>query len=425
MISQRLFVSFTLLLLAYSPTDRLATCDAQSSEVTTPSGPETPEASLAPASDTAPAAAGEEAAAMGGSLPIELTEEGEQAKAEFLEVLKAYRDKVTEMRVIHTRYINGEQQTPEARQSFVDAELRTRQLMDDLFEASYKLLMFAPDEEAAQYLLTMIQHQYENSNYSEWTLQAGSLLMDLGFKQIFLYRAVARAAVCTGHFELARKVYKHMDEEGFADLDKRFSFQMDEIEQLWQQEAEAREADATKNLPRVLIKTTKGDMVVELFLDVAPSTVANFISLVEQGFYDGLDFYQVKDDLLALTGDETGLGSGDSGRYVIDEHQREGARNAFRGSLAMAKLPSKEGSFFENTASTQFAIFFTPLPAVSQQQTVFGRVIEGMDLFTEIRRVDPNKDKSNETMIRPPDRIITAEVLRKPEEMPEPVYFTP
>ncbi len=89
---------------------------------------------------------------------------------------------------------------------------------------------------------------------------------------------------------------------------------------LWEHEQELRAAEAkADDLPRVLLETTRGPVVIELFEDQAPNTVANFIQLVESGFYDGSDFYQVVDDFVAQGGDPIGDGSGTSGRFIADE----------------------------------------------------------------------------------------------------------
>lgn len=355
--------------------------------------------------------------------PFELNEEGKQAKATYVQAKEQLVNVLIDMRTVHTLYMNGEEQTPAALDRYRELREQSYALFDEVFDAAYEYLLLAPDQEAAQYLLTMLEHRFKHSNYSLSTMRASALLIDLGFNQVFLFQSAARSSVCAGEFETAEKIYEYLKPEDYGDLDKRFSYQMDDLKQQWAEEQKRREQDAEKELPRVKLNTTHGDIVIELFLDQAPSTVAHFIKLVEQGFYDGLDFYQVIDDLLALTGDESGTGSGNSGQFIVDEHQRDGARNAFRGSLAMAKLPKGEtGDFVPDSASSQFAIFFTPVPTVSKEQTVFGRVIEGMDLFTELRRVDPHKEKKKGQVVYPPDRIIEAEVIRRPDELPQPEY---
>jgi len=148
--------------------------------------------------------------------------------------------------------------------------------------------------------------------------------------------------------------------------------------------------------------------------------------LVEEGFYDGLDFFQVIDHTFALTGDPSGLGNGNSGKFIRDEHEREDARMAFRGSLVMAKVPQGDtGRFIPYSASSQFAILFLPVASVTDHQTVFGRVIEGMEVVSRLRRVDPNKEKEKGAVVMPVDSIIEATVVRRPDRLPEPEFFQP
>jgi hypothetical protein len=75
-----------------------------------------------------------------------------------------------------------------------------------------------------------------------------------------------------------------------------------------------------------------------------------------------------------------------------------------------------------NSGSSQFAILYLPSPNVCETQTIFGRVIEGMDVVGRLQRVDPNEKKSKEKVEIPPDRILTATVIRRPEKLPKPNY---
>jgi peptidylprolyl isomerase len=196
-----------------------------------------------------------------------------------------------------------------------------------------------------------------------------------------------------------------------------------EKQYLAEQEIRKKEEQAD-DLPRVKLRTSEGDVVLELYINQAPSTVAHFIGLVEKGFYDGLDFYQVIDDLLILTGDPSGLGDGNCGDFLIDEHDRADARKALRGSLVMAKVPTspKGADFFPNSASSQFAILMVPIVGIEKQQTVFGRVIEGMNNLAALRRVDPSKEKKKGEIVLPSDHIIEATVIRRPKTFPQPNY---
>ena len=93
-----------------------------------------------------------------------------------------------------------------------------------------------------------------------------------------------------------------------------------------------------------------------------------------------------------MTGDPLGDGSSRPDRYLADEHGRPGARMPLSGSLVMAKLPiPNTREFVPNSAGTQFAIMYYPFPLISEQRTVFGRVIDGLDVVGSLRRVDPTK----------------------------------
>ena len=355
----------------------------------------------------------------------EIPPEGKKLLEEFRTLKKELAQKMFTIRELHTRYHNDLDRSDATEKAYRAQRSEVQALMDELYDKAYQTLILAPDEEAIQYLMTMVQHRYEHNIYNRQTMKGATLLIDLGANQLFLFLAAARSSICSGEFKSAKKIYEYLDEEEIKDtVDKRFRFQIDELTANWNAEEELRAEDAKQDLPRVAIETTRGRIVLELFLKQAPSTVANFISLVEEGYYDGLDFYQVLDNMLAITGDESGTGSGNTGRFLKDEHTREDSRAVFRGSLVMAKLPKgKTGDFFPHTASSQFAIFFTPLLGVEKHQTVFGRVIEGLDHFMELRRVDPTKEKKKGEIILPPDRVIKAEIIRRPDKLPESEYI--
>ncbi|MEM6468910.1 MAG: peptidylprolyl isomerase, partial [Planctomycetota bacterium] len=213
-----------------------------------------------------------------------------------------------------------------------------------------------------------------------------------------------------------------LTEEEIEDIDKALMGQFNQIEKQYEIEQELISKDP-EDLPRVRFTTTRGDFVVELFINEAPSTAAHFIDLVESGFYDGCDFFQVIEGLLALTGDPLGDGSSTPDRFIMDEHDRSVIRMPLAGSLIMAKMPIPgTPEFVANSAGTQFAILYRPVPNVIDQQTVFGRVVEGRSVVGAFRRVDPNKEKKKGEIQLPPDRIIEAEVINRPEELPEVIY---
>lgn len=169
----------------------------------------------------------------------------------------------------------------------------------------------------------------------------------------------------------------------------------------WAKEKEIRAAEAVADdLPRVLFKTGHGDIVIELFENEAPQAVASFLTLVKQGYYDGIVFHRVLPSFMAQGGDPTGTGTGGPGYSIRCECHKPGYRKHFRGSLSMAHAG-------RNTGGSQFFLTFVSTSFLDGRHTVFGRVIEGIDVASAIKRRDPGDAGGAK-----PDRIIKAEVLR-------------
>jgi peptidylprolyl isomerase/peptidyl-prolyl cis-trans isomerase B (cyclophilin B) len=126
----------------------------------------------------------------------------------------------------------------------------------------------------------------------------------------------------------------------------------------------------------VRVDTDEGQFLIELLPEVAPNTVANFKVLVANGFYDGLTFHRVISDFVAQGGDPLGNGMGGPG-YTIKAEFNDAKH--LRGTVAMAR------SSDPNSAGSQFYICLSPQPQLDGKYTVFGRVIEGMDVVDRIR----------------------------------------
>jgi cyclophilin family peptidyl-prolyl cis-trans isomerase len=177
-------------------------------------------------------------------------------------------------------------------------------------------------------------------------------------------------------------------------------------------ELERREAEAkADDLPRVKITTSAGDVVVELFEDDAPNTVANFISLVEKGFYNGTPFHRVIGGFMAQGGDPTGTGSGGPGYAIECECDAPGARQHFLGTLSMAHAGP-------NTGGSQFFLTFRPTEHLDGRHTVFGRVVEGLDVLPKLVRTQDEQGQPVPGVA--PSTIVKAEVIRKRDHAYEP-----
>ncbi|MBP9797752.1 peptidylprolyl isomerase [Candidatus Woesebacteria bacterium] len=134
------------------------------------------------------------------------------------------------------------------------------------------------------------------------------------------------------------------------------------------------EIDTAKKYTAV-VKTSKGDMTIDLYTKESPKTVNNFVFLARKGFYDGVIFHRVIKDFMIQGGDPTGTGMGDPGYKFEDEMNDfvfDGA-----GILAMANSGP-------NTNGSQFFITHAATPWLTGKHTIFGKVSKGIDVLNAI-----------------------------------------
>ena len=128
----------------------------------------------------------------------------------------------------------------------------------------------------------------------------------------------------------------------------------------------------SKDLPLIQIQTNHGDIKIDMFEDDAPNTVANMISLVERGYYDGLNFHRVIPDFMIQGGCPQGTGVGGPGYNFDDEFHPE-LKHDRPGILSMANAgPGTNGS--------QFFITHISTPWLDGKHTIFGQLVEGQEL---------------------------------------------
>ena len=135
-----------------------------------------------------------------------------------------------------------------------------------------------------------------------------------------------------------------------------------------------------QSLPSIKMQTSQGEIHIELFEDEAPNTVANMIELSEQGFYDGLVFHRVINDFMIQGGCPHGKGTGGPGYRFRDECHPD-RRHDGPGVLSMANAGP-------NTNGSQFFITHAAQPHLDGKHTVFGRVLEGLDVVNRISQGD-------------------------------------
>ncbi len=135
-----------------------------------------------------------------------------------------------------------------------------------------------------------------------------------------------------------------------------------------------------------IIDTERGTIVLELYPESAPKTVANFETLVNKGFYNGLTWHRVVPDFVIQGGDPDGTGAGGPG-YTVPAEIKE---KHLRGSLATARQ-GDEVNPTRASSGSQFYICLQPQPGLDGQYTVFGGVIKGMDAVDQIQKGDHMK----------------------------------
>lgn len=272
------------------------------------------------------------------------------------------------------------------------------------------------------------------ANQFELALQSALKAFEKSAQDVYVWNALARAAFAAETFKLVLDKLDQAFPKNLPDWAKLIRKDASGLQDLWQAEAHQRQADRNRDdLPRVRLiiehrkfvldkgkPTTKidstpgGEVVVELFEDQAPNTVANFLELVEKKFYDGTKFCLSDPAALVLGGcpltknaDPADDGTGGPGYLIPDEFKLPRSRPHFRGSLCMANTGQP------NSAGSQFYITLTPQPTMNGLFTVFGRVIKGQDIVDRITQGRTNLDVGPFGRIIPGDVLVRAEVIRK------------
>ena len=137
--------------------------------------------------------------------------------------------------------------------------------------------------------------------------------------------------------------------------------------------------------PRVVMETTFGKIVLELWPEVAPNHVKSFVHLVRSGFYDSLTIHRVSPGFVIQGGDPAGNGSGGPGYTVPAEFSP--ALKHEDGILSMARTPDP------NSAGSQFFIMLGKAPSLDGQYSIFGKVVEGLDVVHKIEKTPVQRER--------------------------------
>jgi cyclophilin family peptidyl-prolyl cis-trans isomerase len=346
--------------------------------------------------------------------PAEPANEG---TARFDELFEQWKEIIKELRKLRTEYTNAKEEDAKALdQKWKELIAQGNDLLPQLRSEAIKAYASAPavDPQLQRFLLKAAQDSLDSDDY-EVAYDIAKTMLDRSEsdkspppKELLGIAGVA--AFFTNQYDDAEKYIDQAKQAGAWDEPKinksgiPIETSIEKYKGLWATEQEIRQAEEkADDLPRVKLTTSAGEIVLELFENEAPDTVGNFVALVETEFYNGLKFHRVLPHFMAQGGDPKGNGSGGPGYTIYDEVDKPNYRRHFRGSLSMAKTD------FPDTGGSQFFLCFTPRENLDGKHTVFGRVLEGIDVLARIQRIDPMKKEGEPTVIE------KAEVLRKRE----------
>ncbi|MFM7136311.1 MAG: peptidylprolyl isomerase [Planctomycetota bacterium] len=344
--------------------------------------------------------------------------QGAEPQAAFAAAVAEIKKLMADLTVLQSQYQQPDADRAALEKQFEEKKAAAETAGKRLEDAAVAVLAVAPDDAGAREIASGVM--------------AGSLQADDPGKTLAVAAALERAGAVDGNAALlaamAAALMSRLDEAD-AWIEKAAASatpeQVAEVRatvgrdrakvtaELAKRKAEA-EAD---DLPRVKLETSAGDLTVELFENEAPNTVANFLTLVEKGFYDGTPFHRVINGFMAQGGDPTGTGAGGPGHAIACECDRPDARLHFRGTLSMAHAG-------KDTGGSQFFLTFRPTDHLDGKHTVFGRVLAGDEVLARLARTQDGQGRPVPGV--EPDTIVKAEVVRKrghkyePATLPDP-----
>jgi cyclophilin family peptidyl-prolyl cis-trans isomerase len=332
----------------------------------------------------------------------------EQVRAAYEAKFAQWKEILKRLRTLRHDYQIADEADREAlERQWEETMAQANLVFPELTSAALAAYQAAPNEdrELTVFLVKALEDLVARDQYAA-AAALGTVLVENQCDAPEVYQETGNALFSLHEFERALELLDATERTGALDINiGALRGQVETYVKLWEQERATREKEAeADDLPRVRLTTTKGEIVVELFENEAPDTVGNFISLVNSGFYDGLTFHRVISGFMAQGGCPEGNGSGGPGYRIYDETDKPDARKHFRGSLSMAKTAAP------HSGGSQFFITFRPTPQLNGVHTVFGRVIEGMEVADSLQRYEAGAEGSEAGP--QPDRIIKAEVIR-------------
>jgi cyclophilin family peptidyl-prolyl cis-trans isomerase len=333
-----------------------------------------------------------------------------KAKEEMAAASKALKEYVAELTVLQAKYHQPKADQAAIEKKFNDVQVAARAASEKLETAAFAVAMSDPKNAQAREITGAVVAAALKNDDPKRALALAADLDKAGAAGEGVMMMAASAAMLASDLDgteawLKKAAAAGVKPDKIAELEAAAASERPKVAAEMAKRAAEAKAD---DLPRVKITTSKGDVTVELFENEAPNTVANFISLVEKGFYDGTPFHRVIGGFMAQGGDPTGTGTSGPGYAIECEVARPGARKHFLGTLSMAHAGP-------NTGGSQFFLTFRPTEHLDGKHTVFGRVIDGFDVLPKITRTEGDMASG-----APPDKIVKAVVVRKRDHAYEP-----
>ena len=339
-----------------------------------------------------------------------------KAREEMAAASKALKQHMADLAVLQAKYQQPKADQAAIEKRFNEVKAEAQAASEKLETAAFAVAMSDPKNAQAREITGAVVAAALRQDDPKRAITLAEMLDKAGAAGEGVLMMAASAAMLISDLDgteawLTKAAAAGVGKDKIADLERAVAAERPKVaEEMAKRAAEAKADD----LPRVKITTSKGDVVVELFENEAPNTVANFISLVEKGFYDGTPFHRVIGGFMAQGGDPTGTGTSGPGYAIECEVGRPGARKHFLGTLSMAHAGP-------NTGGSQFFLTFRPTEHLDGKHTVFGRIVEGFDVLPKLTRTEGEMASG-----APPDTIVKAVVVRKrshpyePKTQPDP-----
>jgi len=322
-------------------------------------------------------------------------------------------------------YVNGLEESYDWKDKWREAKDETNRLLADFRATACRIHgSDSPQPESLDSIIATVTKDMYASNQLQDLHVAYEKMLTANPDDVELKKELGMIYLKTNRFRQAHDLLNSIDPAKigkFEDSDRNLLVFLPRLVGLYEQELQIREKEKeADDLPRVEIVTRSGKMVVELFENEAPETVANFISLVESGYYNNAIFHRVIPNFMAQCAGMTENNSPKRLDYTInDEFKNANYRRHFCGSLSMANTGKP------NSGQAQFFINLAPTPFLDGKHTVFGTVIEGAAVYQRIALTHKLSEKNEEEPIDSavPDKILSAKVLRKRDHVYQPFYF--